>query len=120
MAETPHVLIDNLVFPEGPRWHEGRLWFSDMHDHRVVVVGDDGKPETVVEVAGQPSGLGWLPDGTLLIVSMTDRRLLRLDGDELAAGLPFGHAGVDQVPDDPGVTEEDIGGAEREAGLVAV
>jgi sugar lactone lactonase YvrE len=83
MADAPQVLIDGLVFPEGPRWHDGHLWFSDMHDHRVVKVGDDGTPETVVEVAGQPSGLGWLPDGRLLVVSMTDRRLLRLDDDGL-------------------------------------
>jgi sugar lactone lactonase YvrE len=83
MAEAPHVLIDGLVFPEGPRWHDGRLWFSDMHDHRVVSVGDDGVAQTEVEVAGQPSGLGWLPDGRLLIVSMTDRKILRLDDDAL-------------------------------------
>lgn len=80
---TPHVLLDGLVFPEGPRWHDGRLWFSDVHDHRVVVVDSDGTAETVVEVAGQPSGLGWLPGGALLVVSMTDRRVLRLDGDTL-------------------------------------
>jgi sugar lactone lactonase YvrE len=80
---TPHVLLDGLVFPEGPRWHDGRLWFSDMHDHRVVVVNADGTADTVVEVAGQPSGLGWLPGGALLLISMTDRRVLRLDGETL-------------------------------------
>jgi sugar lactone lactonase YvrE len=79
MSASPRVIIDNLVFPEGPRWHQDRLWFSDMHDHRVVVSDEEGNAETVVEVAGQPSGLGWLPDGRLLIVSMTDRRILRFE-----------------------------------------
>jgi sugar lactone lactonase YvrE len=83
MSASPRVIIDDLVFPEGPRWHQGRLWFSDIHDHRVVVSDEEGNAETVVEVAGQPSGLGWLPDGRLLIVSMTDRRLLRFEHGQL-------------------------------------
>jgi sugar lactone lactonase YvrE len=73
------VLVEGLRFPEGPRWHDGRLWCSDQHDRRVLAVGLDGSVETIVEVPGCPSGLGWLPDGRLLIVSMHDRRLLRLD-----------------------------------------
>jgi sugar lactone lactonase YvrE len=80
----PDVLLDNLYFPEGPRWHDGRLVFSDMHGHRVVALGLDGNAETVVEVSAAPSGLGWLPDGRLLVVSMEDRRLLRLDPGGLA------------------------------------
>jgi sugar lactone lactonase YvrE len=77
--KTDSVLLDGLAFPEAPRWHEGRLWLSDFYKHRVIRVGLDGNAETIVQVPGQPSGLGWLPDGRLLIVSMTDRRLLRLD-----------------------------------------
>ena len=73
------VLVDGLDFPEGPRWRDGKLWFSDMEAGRVMTVDLDGNTETVVEVPGQPSGLGWLPDGRLLIVSMLDQRLLRLD-----------------------------------------
>jgi sugar lactone lactonase YvrE len=78
------VLLDGLYFPEGPRWHENRLWFSDMHGHQVIALGLDGKAETVVEVPAAPSGLGWLPDGRLLVVSMEDRRLLRLDKSGLS------------------------------------
>jgi sugar lactone lactonase YvrE len=77
--------VKGLAFPESPRWHEGRLWFSDFYERRVLRVGEDGRVETVCEVPGQPSGLGWLPDGRLLVVSMNDRRLLRLDGGVLVA-----------------------------------
>jgi sugar lactone lactonase YvrE len=75
--------VSGLAFAESPRWHEGALWFSDFYDHRVCRVTADGRAETVVEVPDQPSGLGWLPDGRLLVVSMNDRRLLRLDGKSL-------------------------------------
>ena len=77
------VLVEGLRFPEGPRWHDGRLWCSDQHDHRVVSVSLDGSVETIVEVPECPSGLGWLPDGRLLVVSMRDRKLLRLDPEGL-------------------------------------
>ncbi len=73
------VLLDGLRFPETPRWHGGKLWFSDMVGSKVMTVDLDGHAETIVEVPGRPSGLGWLPDGRLLVVSMTDRRLMRLD-----------------------------------------
>ena len=83
MTGETTLLLDGLCFPEGPRWHEGKLWFSDMHAKAVVRVGLDGRAERVVEVAQCPSGLGWTPDGRLLVVSMNDRRLLRLDPDGL-------------------------------------
>jgi len=79
MSQSTRVLLDGLCFGEGPRWHDGRLWFSDMHDHKVLAVDLEGKVETIAEVPNQPSGLGWLPDGRLLIVSMTDCKLLCLD-----------------------------------------
>jgi sugar lactone lactonase YvrE len=81
---TTEILLDGLAFPEGPRWHEGRLWFSDQHTGRVVALSVDGTHETIVEVPNGPSGLGWLPDGQLLVVSMRDRRLLRFDGTSLS------------------------------------
>ena len=82
--KQPVVLLDGLTFPEGPRWHGGRLWFSDFYAHEVIAVDLQGNPEHIIEVPGQPSGLGWTPNGQLLVVSMTDRRLLRLDPDGLA------------------------------------
>jgi sugar lactone lactonase YvrE len=75
MTET---LRDGLTFPEGPRWHDGRLWFSDFYSYRVIALGLDGKAETMARVPECPSGLGWLPDGSLLVVSMNDQRLLRM------------------------------------------
>jgi sugar lactone lactonase YvrE len=72
--------MDGLTFPEGPRWHDGRLWFSDFYTHRVIAMDPAGRAETMLEVPQRPSGLGWMPDGTLLVVSMLDRRLLRVNG----------------------------------------
>jgi sugar lactone lactonase YvrE len=82
MANTK-ILLDGLSFPEGPRWRDGKLWFSDMHDHRVLTLDAGGRTETICEVPERPSGLGWLPDGRLLVVSMTNRRLLRLEAGGL-------------------------------------
>ena len=77
------VLLDGLTFPEGPRWHGGRLWFSDFYSQRVLTVDLAGKSETIATVPKRPSGLGWRPDGTLLIVSMLDRSLLELKAGRL-------------------------------------
>jgi sugar lactone lactonase YvrE len=75
------VLLGGLGFAEGPRWHDGRLWFSDMGAARVFPSALDARAEVVLEVPTRPSGLGWLPDGRLLVVSMRDRRVLRLEPD---------------------------------------
>ena len=84
------VLLDGLYFGEGLRWRDGRLWVSDVLDHAVLAVDLDGRRETVVEVPNRPSGLGWLPDGRLLVVSMTDRKLLRLDPGGLVEHADLG------------------------------
>lgn len=87
MEYSTDTLIEGLAFPEGPRWHDGRLWFSDMHQHKVFSVSPGGSLEEVCRLPKKPSGLGWLPEdgrndsGRLLAVSMLDRRLMRLDPD---------------------------------------
>lgn len=78
------ILASGLSFPEGPRWHDNKLWFSDMHDCWVRTVDLAGRIEKIVEVPESPSGLGWLPNGRLLVVSMMNRRLLRLDPQGLS------------------------------------
>ena len=83
LERTTTPLASGLAFGEGPRWHGGRLWLSDMHGRQVVTVDPAGRLETVVRVEARPSGLGWLPDGRLLVVSMEDRKLLRLAGGAL-------------------------------------
>ena len=91
-AATTQVLADGFAFLEGPRWHDGRLFVSDMHDGRVFAVHDGSTIETIAIVPNRPSGLGWLPDGRLLVVSMTDRRLLRLEN-----GVLHEHANLSEI-----------------------
>ena len=79
MADKLEILLAGLSFPEAPRWHAGKLWFSDFYTNRVMTVDTSGRSATVVEVPQRPSGLGWRPDGTLLIVTMLDRKLMGFD-----------------------------------------
>jgi sugar lactone lactonase YvrE len=100
-------VASGFSFLECPRWHDGRLWLSDFYTHRVLAVDESGVVETIVELPGQPSGLGWLPDGQLLIVSMRDRRVLRQEKDGTLvehadlSGLVTGHLN-DMLVDDSG------------------
>src|SRR5437899_11570994 len=80
MNTTLETLDIAGAFFECPRWDEGRLWVSAYWGRTVTASSAEGAGEVVAEVPGSPSGLGWLPDGTLLIVSMMDRRVLRVDG----------------------------------------
>jgi sugar lactone lactonase YvrE len=85
------LLLGGGAYFESPRWHEGRWWVSDFYRRVVVVVDPQGREEEVLTVDGQPSGLGWLPDGSLLVVSMKDRRLLRRSPTgELSVHAEFG------------------------------
>ncbi|MDQ6847834.1 MAG: SMP-30/gluconolactonase/LRE family protein [Candidatus Dormibacteraeota bacterium] len=71
------TLVEGGAYFEGPRWRDGNWWVSDMYRHAVFCVTPDGAETEIVHVEGQPSGLGWLPDASLLIASMRDHRLLR-------------------------------------------
>jgi sugar lactone lactonase YvrE len=78
----PRTVVPDLHFAEGPRWHDGRLWFSDFYSGLVQSVLEDGSDLRVeAEVSEQPSGAGWLPDGRMLVVSMKDQRILRREDD---------------------------------------
>jgi sugar lactone lactonase YvrE len=78
------TLFEGGGFFEGPRWRDGTWWVSDFYRHQVSRISTDGSETVVVEVAAQPSGLGWLPDGSLVISSMKDHRLLRYAHGELS------------------------------------
>jgi sugar lactone lactonase YvrE len=78
---TATVLADGIFFGEGPRWHDGRLWFSDFYEQAVKTCTEDGQVEIAVRTPHRPSGLGWLPDGRLIMVSMQDRKLLRREAN---------------------------------------
>ncbi|MGH3261812.1 MAG: SMP-30/gluconolactonase/LRE family protein [Trebonia sp.] len=82
MTTPPTTVASGFGFLEAPRWHEDRIWFSDFYGHRVFSAHEDGSDlRTEASVAQQPAGLGWLPDGRLLIVSMRDRKVLRRETD---------------------------------------
>jgi sugar lactone lactonase YvrE len=78
------ILTRGLYFGEAPRWHDGRLWFSDFYDHAVKSVDAGGHVTIEHQLADQPSGLGWLPDGRLLVVSMQKLQVLRQEEDGFA------------------------------------
>lgn len=118
------TLIDGLAFPECPRWHDGALWFTDVAAGEVLrlPVGT-ASPEVVCRVPGHPAGIGFLPDGRLLVAVGQTRQLLRLEADgelvvhadlsEIATGMlndmhvdPQGRAyvgnyGDESVPPEP-------------------
>jgi sugar lactone lactonase YvrE len=75
------ALVSGLSLTECPRWHDGRLYFSDFYTQRVLAVTLDGTVQTVAEIPGRPSGLGFLPDGRMLIASMRDRKIMRRELD---------------------------------------
>jgi sugar lactone lactonase YvrE len=81
MARSAKILVEGISFGEGPRWRDGRLWFSDFYDHAVKSVSAAGEVRIELTVDDQPSGLGWMPDGDLLVVSMTKRQVLRRGAD---------------------------------------
>ena len=94
-TRTMTPFVTGGAYFECPRWHDGRWWASDFYRHAVFTYDADGRETEVVEVEGQPSGLGWLPDGDLLVVSMKDRRVLRRSAD----GTVTEHADVSALTD---------------------
>lgn len=75
------TLVDGLSFAECPRWRDGRLYFSDRYTRSILAVSIDGEVETYARTTGLPAGIGFLPDGRLLIASMRDRKVLRREHD---------------------------------------
>lgn len=80
----PRMLIGGLSFPEEPRWREGRLWFIDAGANQILAVDEDGREARRIGLDFGPGGLGWLPDGTLLVVDVAGRRLVAIRQDGAA------------------------------------
>ncbi|MFC9473980.1 SMP-30/gluconolactonase/LRE family protein [Nocardia sp. NPDC056952] len=94
---TPEVVLEGIVFGESPRWHDGRLWFSDWGANQVIVLDEDRRPEVVAQIPSFPMCIDFLPDGRLVIVDSAARRLLRRDpGGSLVA-----YADLSPVSDKP-------------------
>lgn len=127
-AGEPTVVGTGYSFLESPRWHDGRLFVSDMYTQRVLAFHPDGAVQAVANVPGRPGGLGFLPGGSLLAVSMTDRLVLRAQDGVLVtladlsdlvpwpcndmlvdrAGRAYvGHFGAD-VPADPRIAPAEL------------
>ena len=68
MTRELTTLLEGGTFFEGPRWRDGYWWVSDFYRHGVFAVSPDGGEQKVMDVPGQPSGLGWMPDGSMLVV----------------------------------------------------
>ena len=88
------TLVDGLAFAEGLRWHDDALWFSDFVTRKVLTADAAGRTTEKAHVPGQPSGLGFAPDGTPLVVSMLDRKLLRMAGEGLSVVADLGRHAV--------------------------
>jgi sugar lactone lactonase YvrE len=73
------ILTEGIAFPESPRWHQGRLWFSDWIAHQVIALDPEGGSEVVAEVDAFPFSIDWLPDGQMLITA--GRSVLRMEPD---------------------------------------
>lgn len=84
--ETPVLkqVADGFTFLEGPRWHDGKLYVSDFYTERVLTVTDDGEVTEFLKLDDRPSGMGWMPDGSMLLVSMTAKKLLRVRDGEVS------------------------------------
>ena len=98
ISKTPAIqtLMTGLVFGESARWHDGRLWFSDWGAHEIIAVDPGGRSEVMVRLPffSFPFSFDWLPDGRLLIVSASDRPLLRREPD----GSLEAHADLSGLP----------------------
>lgn len=80
-SHTPTSFATGHRFLEALRWHDGALWASDFFSKEVLRFAADGSATTVAEIPGAPSGLGFLPDGSVLVVSQADATVLRIARD---------------------------------------
>jgi sugar lactone lactonase YvrE len=87
------TFVEGLYFGECPRWHDERLWYSDFFANAVSSVGESGDARVEVVLSDEPAGLGWLPDGRLLVVARTSRLVLRVE----PGGLQVVHGDLSEL-----------------------
>ncbi len=113
-------LANGFCFGEGARWFEGLVWFSDMLGEAVHTVTLAGETSILPLPGHAPSGLGFRPDGSLLIVSAHARQLLGYDGENVSVVADLG----DLAPADLGdmVVDADgrayLGAQARSGGVI--
>lgn len=90
----PTTLMTGLRLPEGMRWHEGRLWFSDIFQNRLYAMTPEGEGELIAEFDDHPSGVGFLEDGTAIVCLMNRRQIVRIGRD----GAVDVHADLSGIP----------------------
>jgi sugar lactone lactonase YvrE len=96
-VSEPQTLMTGILFGESPRWHDNRLWFSDWGAQELIAVDLEGNSEVIVRVPSFPFCIDFLPDGRLLIVSASDRLLLRREPD----GWLVTHADLSTLSEHP-------------------
>jgi sugar lactone lactonase YvrE len=98
-AHQIKTIAAGFAFLECPRWHDDRIWVSDMHRGLILTLGGEGEIEQTIAIPPRPGGFGWLADGSLLAVSTLDRRIVRYRDGELTT-----HADLSAI----GVTDSDL------------
>lgn len=98
ISAVPQVLASGLCFTESPQWHEGMLWFADMHADKVYSIDEVGQIRTAIDVPGGPNGLGWLPDGRMLVASANQRVIYRLENGGLEVHADLSQIGACDYP----------------------
>jgi len=87
VLHDPKLLVDGLIFPESPRWHDNKLWFVDMFAGQVLTSDLEGKAEVMRQFDDRPSGIGFLPDGSAIVTLMAQKKVVRIDNGEIHADL---------------------------------
>lgn len=78
------TILDGGRYYEGPRWHDGRLWFVDTMARTLLSVSPAGDAREHASFDDTPCGTGVLPDGRLVILTMFRKRLHAFADGKLA------------------------------------
>ena len=90
-TQKPKIVATGFAFAENPRWHDGRLYFADIHGGRVCAMAVDGEVETLLAPPDSPSGIGFMPDGSLLVVAVHDLKIMRWRNGSLSEHADLSH-----------------------------